>query len=297
MDFRASGKLMLLGEYLVMKGARCLAIPLKFNQTAAIVINNSDNYRWYSRELGIEYFRTIFNKNFEVIQTTDSEKAHVICSLLKFIFNQTPSLFKTGLDFAIDSSFPLEWGLGSSSTLVSLLSQWSGVDAYDLLENNFGGSGYDIACATSMEPILYEVKNRIVKPVSLPVSVTDKLLFVYTGNKQSTKQETRRFLNLEIPWDAIGKMNNLVEKSIGAREIEEFENCMVESENLLSAILGKGKIKDEKFPDYPWPVKSLGAWGGDFCMASFRDRDDTKEYFLEKGYDIQFSYPEIIYHQ
>ena len=50
--------------------------------------------------------------------------------------------------------FPREWGLGSSSTLISNLGLWAETDPYDLLSATLGGSGYDIAAARSESPFL-----------------------------------------------------------------------------------------------------------------------------------------------
>jgi hypothetical protein len=54
-----------------------------------------------------------------------------------------------------DTNFPLEWGLGSSSTLISNLAWWAGVDPFELLFSTSSGSGYDIACARQKTPLLY----------------------------------------------------------------------------------------------------------------------------------------------
>ena len=37
-------------------------------------------------------------------------------------------------------------------------------------------------------------------------------------------------------------------------------------------------------------IKSLGAWGGDFVLATRKN----KNYFIEKGFDTILSYSEII---
>src|SRR5690606_10145128 len=120
-----------------------------------------------------------------------------------------PSLFQEKLDFKIHSNFPREWGLGSSSSLISILSQWSNVNPYQLLEESFGGSGFDIACATANKPILYEIRDRKVQEIELNEAVTSNLLFVYSGKKQSSKNEINKFEFLEIPNIAIEEMNQI----------------------------------------------------------------------------------------
>lgn len=53
--------------------------------------------------------------------------------------------------------FEREWGLGSSSSLISLLAQWWDCRPMELHAATQGGSGYDQACATASGPILYQL--------------------------------------------------------------------------------------------------------------------------------------------
>ena len=41
----------------------------------------------------------------------------------------------------------------TSSTLIANLAKWSNVDPYILLSETFGGSGYDIACASAKKAL------------------------------------------------------------------------------------------------------------------------------------------------
>ena len=72
------------------------------------------------------------------------------------------------------------------------------------------------------------------------------------------------------------------------------EKWVVESENLISGILKSPAIKENKFKNYPFTLKSLGAWGGDFFMATFRDEKEARNSFSNLGYSIQFNYSQLI---
>ena len=50
----------------------------------------------------------------------------------------------------------------------------------------------------------------------------------------------------------------------------------------MSTILESKNVKSTHFQDYPYPVKSLGAWGGDFVLTS--GDESSKMYFKEKGF-------------
>ena len=49
-------------------------------------------------------------------------------------------------------------------------------------------------------------------------------------------------------------------------------------------------VKEKYFSDYNGSIKSLGAWGGDFILAT----RNNKNYFLEKGFNTVFSFSELI---
>jgi len=293
MDHYASGKLMLFGEYLVLRGSECLAIPLRFGQRLRTSVNEIHVYNWTSTVNGEIVFSASFSNKLETEITTDEKKAATIQLILKAIKDEKHDLFNEGFNFHIDSEFPLEWGFGSSSTLITCLAQWSEIDAFLLLEKTLGGSGYDIACAKASSPIIYKKGEQPV-PVYLFPKVTSKLLFVYSGKKQQTGNEVKNFNSIQLNDDAIEKMTSIVYNSIKSTQIETFEDCINESEALLSSILNRKPLKEASFQNYPYSIKSLGAWGGDFFLATFRKEAEAREYFKNLGYEIQFTYSEIV---
>jgi hypothetical protein len=46
------------------------------------------------------------------------------------------------------------------------------------------------------------------------------------------------------------------------------------------------------FKDYPNTIKSLGAWGGDFVLATGNNSD--MDYFKNKGYNTIIPFQEMI---
>ncbi len=292
--FQAAGKLMLFGEYLVLNGADCIAIPLKYGQDLKVLNSELDFFTWQSSAYEEIWFEVKFNKELEVLSTTNAEISDKLMLLLKLIKTEKPHLFQKSLSFEANADFDLKWGLGSSSTLISLLAQWSQVNPYYLLEKSFGGSGYDVACATVDHPICYSMNTHHFAFVRLSPAVTNKILFVYSGNKQNSKAEIQRYEKSKPTADDVFKMNKIIEKVHASNSIEEFEVQMEESERLLKEILNLESIKSSKFSDYPFAMKSMGAWGGDFFMATFREENEARAYFSDKGYNQHFTYSEII---
>lgn len=294
MDYYAAGKLLLFGEYLVLKGAKSLAIPLRYGQQMKVTANADGNIQWLSNVKNTAWFSAHFSEKLEVIDTTNTKIANQLLDLLRMIKSEKPSLFSTGMNIHLNADFPLEWGFGSSSTLISLLAQWSETDPYVLLRNSFGGSGYDVACATAHFPIVFEKEKRITQEIELSSSITSKLLFVYSGRKQKSKNEVLRFEEINISADQINEMNEIISEVIASSDIEEVEILINKSEEFLSEILSLEKIKNSIFRDYAYSIKSLGAWGGDFFMATYRNEAEAKDYFRKKGYGVQFTYDQII---
>lgn len=294
MGYNASGKLLLFGEYLVLKGSKCLAIPVRFGQSMTVEKSNQEEIIWESYSRDEIWFAATFSSELKLLTNGDIGTSQLLLQLLRYMRLQKPTLFEKGQIFRIDADFPMEWGLGSSATLISLLAQWGGFDPFDLLDNSLIGSGYDVACATANGPIEYQKENRETHAIQLSDDIKEKLLFVYSGQKQNTSTEVLRFQECDVKKQMIDNMNQIIQKAIHANTIEAFENEMKASEELLSQVLDLDKIKQRLFSDYPYEIKSLGAWGGDFFMASYRNENEAKTYFSQKGFPIQFTFKEII---
>jgi hypothetical protein len=78
-------------------------------------------------------------------------------------------------------------------------------------------------------------------------------------------------------------------------KLDDFNKLVVEHESIVSESLDLTTAKDLHFKDYWGEVKSLGAWGGDFVMmTNDRSPEELYKYLEEKGYNICFSYDELI---
>ena len=134
-QYHSNGKLLLTGEYLVLKGAEALALPLKKGQTLRVQpLDDQDRLIWKSIYEGHIFFQAIFSmENFRIMQTNNQELAGFLQKILKPALRYLPFFIrKTGYFIESFLSFPLEWGLGSSSTLISNVSEWLGIDPFRL---------------------------------------------------------------------------------------------------------------------------------------------------------------------
>lgn len=292
--YSASGKLMLFGEYLVLRGAKCLAIPLNVGQNLEVLPYEQEGILWQSFEKDTLWLEILFSSELEIVKSNDQEKAEIVQNLLRLIQSENPRSPINHVYFKFTIQFNREFGFGTSSTLISLLSQWSGVNPYFLLEKSFNGSGYDIAAATAKKPFIYTIKDTQINSFDLSKTITDQLLFVYLGEKQTSATEISKFSSIQTNDTQIEQMNQLVKKVSACKDIEEWEKLMIASESFMSSILAIPPIKEKLFNDYPYAIKSLGAWGGDFVMATCRNVVEAKAYFSQKGKHVLVTFNDII---
>ena len=159
MNFYSNGKLLLTGEYLVLDGAKALAIPTKFGQDLVVQKIKEPEIIWGSfTHTGECWFEAVFDlKKLRLINCTfNSDKegsseviAETLLEILEEAKKLNPGFLASENGFVVKTTltFPRNWGLGTSSTLINSIATWAKVDAFKLLWNSFKGSGYDIACA------------------------------------------------------------------------------------------------------------------------------------------------------
>ena len=307
--YQAHGKLLLTGEYLVLKGALALALPLKLGQSLQISLADTDTHRlhWVAQQPDKAWFSVVFDTDtLQPVTTDDPAKAEKLASILKAIRQLKPRAFYGGdLRIRTHLDFDPEWGLGSSSTLIANLARWAEVDPYELLKLTFGGSGYDIACTTADQPIYYQVKNKVPEPVEGPTirpidfnpHFADHLFFIYLGQKQNSSKEVKAFLEKADPVDLQKDIEAVSEISRAVptcESLDEFGMLMQCHERIIARCIGQEPVQ-KRFPDFEGVLKSLGAWGGDFIMAATEwPEKQVREYFNGKGLEVIFGYKELV---
>ncbi len=298
--YQSHGKFLLTGEYLVLKGALALALPLKLGQTLTVKTVCTPSLQWNAYKPNGPWFSVTMNpENLEIINSDDQPKAEKLSEILKAVKQLNPATFKDGLCFETRLDFDPNWGLGSSSTLIANLARWANVNPYELLKLTFGGSGYDIACATAEQPIYYQLIDNQpnVEIIDFNPSFAEHLFFIYQGQKQSSSKEIKAFLEKTNPIDlqkdieAVSEISRAVPK---CQSLEEFAMLMQCHERIISRCIGQEPVQ-KRFPDFEGVLKSLGAWGGDFILAATEwDKSQVKEYFKGKGLEVVFGYKEIV---
>ena len=73
--FKSNGKLLITGEYVVLDGAKSLAIPTKYGQSLKVEEDNSNSLTWKSYdEKGNIWFENSFTlDNGEILKTIEND--------------------------------------------------------------------------------------------------------------------------------------------------------------------------------------------------------------------------------
>lgn len=313
--YYSNGKLLLTGEYVVLDGAKSLAVPTTFGQDLVIESIQEPELVWGSfTHTGECWFEAVFDlpklrlKN----ATFNSDKegsAEFIAETLQTILNEARKLnsdflqTENGCIVKTNLTFPRNWGLGSSSTLINNVASWANVDAYKLLWNAFSGSGYDIACAQHNTPIFYQLTSTPlsqpeINQVDFNPNYKDELFFVHLNKKQNSREGIQRYKeyksnrSFDFAQDDIKEISMLSDEFVKATSSKDLEKVMNEHEQIISSIIKLNPVKKEMFQDYFGTVKSLGAWGGDFVLVT--GNKDTPAYFKQKGFETIVPYSKMI---
>lgn len=299
--FYSNGKLLITGEYVVLDGAKALALPTKFGQTLIVEDGKDQAISWTSYDSdgsiwfeGNILFESIIKK--ERFDDTDSVK-NTLIEILHEAYLTNPDFIANSNGYSIDTklTFPKFWGLGTSSTLINNIAKWLSIDAFELLKNSFGGSGYDIACAQNDSAITYQLidEKPIITSIIFNPTFKDKINFVYLNRKQNSRTAIASYYNnLGDIGKTIPIINKITQAVIDADEVKKFASALQNHEIEMSSVLETKTVKEALFEDFNGVIKSLGAWGGDFVMTV--SKDNPKKYFKEKGYDIVIPYEDMI---
>jgi mevalonate kinase len=308
MNFYSNGKLLLTGEYLVLDGAKSLALPTKFGQDLIVDKIREQQLIWGSfTNTGECWFEAVFdvsklrlvNCSFNADKEGSAEFiAETLLEILKEAKNLNPDFLSSKNGYVVKTklTFPRDWGLGSSSTLINSIASWAKVDAFKLLWNSFKGSGYDIACAQNDTPIFYKIENKkpIIEPVKFNPSFKENLFFVHLNQKQDSKEGIAKFRESGTNFQKeIEEVSAISQEFLKAKSIQDFDKLIFEHEKIISSIIKLKPVKEKLFPNYFGEVKSLGAWGGDFVLAT--GNSNTPEYFKNKGFETVLTYGQMVF--
>lgn len=300
-NYAANGKILLTGEYAVLDGALALGIPTKLGQKLNVKQTSTEEIIWtaFLPKQKLWFYAQLGLYDLNVLKTNNQALAKSLSKILNELKILNQSFFETfsGLEINTFLDFEKDWGLGSSSTLISLLAQWARVNPYELLSKTFGGSGYDLACATTEKPVFFRLSNDKKAPYIKKVDFIPKfhkhLFFIYLNQKQNSREGIKTYKNQVYSSSFIEQISQISEQITKVEDLKSFEELIIQHEELVSNQIKLPRVSETLFPDYEEGIiKSLGAWGGDFILATSQNIET--DYFKKKGYDIIFPYIDFV---
>lgn len=300
-SYYSNGKVLISGEYAVLKGAMALVLPLKYGQSMDVVIDQSipGEIDWKSYEMDSVWFEAkIKFPQWEVIETSNTKVSKKLIKILKKAADINSAVVMPWAGFRVTTklNYPQKWGLGSSSTLISNIASWFNIDPFILNAIVSKGSGFDIAAARSSMAVVYQLmdKGPFIKPIDFKPSFMNKLFLIYTGNKQSTDKSLKDFLKKDFNPEIIPIISSITRDIILCQNVDEFDSLIQKHDEYIAALIDEVPVKKKLFLDYPFSVKYLGAWGGDFLLATGRTKRKVEEYFNAHGYNEVYALGDML---
>lgn len=285
-----------------MDGAKALPLPTQYGQSMSVKKSRSSDLIWESLDKdGNTWFSsTISLYDFSAVKTTDDAVSAYLQKLLKNAVRLNSEFLSKWNGFKVETQleFDRDWGLGSSSTLTHLVAEWAEVHPLMLHWKISNGSGYDVACSMSGAPIVFFTNDEETSytPVDFKPNFASKLYFIHLGQKQNSNQAIKDYLKQAKGRKKLAEgISELTEAMAQVTSFHSFEQILKDHNELIQKSTGYTPAKDLHFNNYWGVVKNLGAWGGDFVLAtSEADSAKTKKYFADKGFPTVLSYDEMI---
>ncbi|MBX7177183.1 MAG: hypothetical protein K1X68_10465 [Saprospiraceae bacterium] len=289
------------GEYVAVHGAKVLALPTKLGQRMKMQELTGSEVIWTSLDhQGKKWFEAEIDlMAFDVTHTSDEQIGKYLRKIFKACINNNSEFLSHWKKYKIEHrlEFPREWGLGSSSTLIYNMASWADVNPFHLYFDIESGSGYDIACAGSDGPLLYQFNqdSLSIDDVDFMPSFADSLYFVPLGKKADSRQAVKKTLNAPPDKSLVRKISEMSEKVLELKSLSAFEQWVHEHEKLIGDYIKEPTAQKSYFKDYWGAVKSLGAWHGDMVLVtSAKSMSDTAAYFKGLGYPTLIPFRELV---
>ncbi len=139
-------------------------------------------------------------------------------------------------------------------------------------------------------------KNKIhpiVEEVNFNPLFKEQLYFVYLNKKQNSREGIKRYKELSRNnFFEVQQISQLTDAFVECENLIDFEKLIKEHEQLVSKTIQLKTVQELYFSDYFGQTKSLGAWGGDFILAT--GNTDSPNYFNNKGFQTVIPYSDLI---
>ncbi len=282
-SFFAHGKILLCGEYAVLKGIESLALPVKQGQWMQVWEQAGPDRKkivWESTDFKGEKW---FTAEFDLEDLLDTKTSNSVVSgrisQLLIAARKQNNRFLKGTSFArveLNSDFDRNWGLGSSSSLVALLAKWANADPQALQKEVFGGSGYDSAVSHIGKPIIYWLESGAPNwaPWYLNPDFTEDWYLMFPGQKANSREAISKVRDkidaLAAEPFMMAQLNQILGSLKNPKTKVVLEAGLEMWQALIAGALELPRVYDDLGiqPVKGGLCKYLGAWGGDVILVN-----------------------------
>ena len=136
-------------------------------------------------------------------------------------------------------------------------------------------------------------KTRNIKELNFNPLFKDHLYFIHLNKKQNSRTGIKYYNEQKgHVSDSISEISDITSKIISCNSLNDFEMLITQHEEIISKLTKQPPVKELLFSDFKGSIKSLGAWGGDFIIAT--SKTNPKPYFQAKGYNTIIPYKDMI---
>ncbi len=289
-SYSAPGKILLCGEYFVLKGSKALAFPVKWAQHFEVSSLGMPFLFWKSFDHeNREWFSAEIDQNFEIISTNRVDVAETLIRLLKEAGKMNPLWLNElmGKKMTTHCDFDKNYGLGTSATLVAGIASWSKTDAQKIQWSVFEGSGYDVRVSLEKIPLVYTLIDTLHatwKTLSWNKKNTENWRVYFVGSKVNSRISQKQILQNQTSMMALKPLADQIldeiEKELSHQNAKEKIHQLLMkwsfflAENTgLKLPLPAGNLSKNGV------CKWLGAWGGDMILADEETAIKNAGYF------------------
>lgn len=293
----APGKLMLLGEHVVVYDRPCIVTAVNQRMKATVKLLNEPIFQLEAPDIQVENYQKPMSKLGK--GNIPKGAKFVEIAVTNFLIRHPERLAKDlGVKVTTSSEFSSQFGFGSSSAstvcTIRALSEITGVNLdnkaiFDLayktvLDIQGKGSGFDVAAAIFGGTIYYVTLGKVIEPLRIN---TLPLLVGYSGIKADTVTLVNQVAKkaktdpemIEDICDNIGKLVEQAKQALLSKDWQSLGRLMNSNQKLLKTL----GVSTEKLNNMISAAVSAGAYGaklsgagGGDCMIALVPEDKTQ---------------------
>lgn len=279
-SYFAPGKVMLTGEYAVLKGLEAFAFPTKQGQWLDVFVYDTpkDTQPTLTYNAVNHQGETWLSASYDLLEFKWIESSDDVDFLSKIMEMVRNDFWQEGKSYRLETrlEFDRNAGLGSSSTFISLISRFFRLDPFLVQREVFGGSGYDVAIAEVGKSLRFSLVNDSVhfRQWEISEELTADWYIAFTGSKIDSRASSKEVSDkLDLLWEDEFYKSQLEHVS---RLIAEANNTMVLETGLEMYQTLLSQLLELKRPYETLGLKAiprglckwLGAWGGDMLLVN-----------------------------